>query len=195
MSQSPYAKPQPQNPAEVCTTAEPVQATPRNASGSPAHTTSLLFGMPLTEPASQNLQANQLCLQSNTPQEALVCGLAASPASSLSAAAAVQALAALAHETRLAIFRLLVQAGPAGMPASKLAEALAIAPSSLSFHLKELSQARLLQSQNSGRFVLYAVNFSAMQDLLQYLTENCCGGAGSAPQVTLCCSPTKGNQP
>ncbi|MBB3222058.1 ArsR/SmtB family transcription factor [Pseudoduganella umbonata] len=87
------------------------------------------------------------------------------------------ALSALAQESRLAVFRLLVQAGPAGLAASKIAEELDIAPSSLSFHLKELTHAKLLTSKQDGRFVIYAAEFSTMNGLIGFLTENCCGGA------------------
>lgn len=89
---------------------------------------------------------------------------------------AVTALAALAQESRLSIFRLLVQAGPAGLPAGKIGEALGVAPSSLSFHLKELAYADLVSSRQEGRFVIYTANFQAMDELLAFLTENCCGG-------------------
>lgn len=89
---------------------------------------------------------------------------------------ALTALAALAQESRLAVFRLLVQTGPAGLAASKIAEHLDIAPSSLSFHLKELSHAGLLASKQDGRFVIYSANVEAMNGLVGFLTENCCGG-------------------
>jgi len=89
---------------------------------------------------------------------------------------ALAALAALAQESRLAVFRLLVQAGPAGMAASKIAARLDIAPSSLSFHLKELTHAALLSARQDGRFVIYCANFAAMNALVGFLTENCCGG-------------------
>jgi len=90
---------------------------------------------------------------------------------------AVAALAALAQESRLAVFRLLVQAGPDGGAASKISEALGVPPSSLSFHLKELAHTELVTSRQEGRFVYYAANFPTMNALLAYLTENCCGGA------------------
>ncbi len=98
---------------------------------------------------------------------------------------AVKALAAIAHESRLTVFRLLVQAGSAGLPAGQLAEKAGIPPSSLSFHLKELVHAGLLQSRQEGRFVIYEARFESMADLLVYLTDNCCGGAPCAvlPQV------------
>ena len=89
----------------------------------------------------------------------------------------VRALSALAHEARLAVFKLLVQAGPDGMPAGMVAERLAIAPSALSFHLKELTHAGLLMQRPDGRKIHYSANFDAMNALIAYLTENCCNGA------------------
>lgn len=89
----------------------------------------------------------------------------------------LMALAAIAQESRLAIFRLLVQVGPDGMAATKIAEQLDIAPSSLSFHLKELTHAKLITSRSKGRFVVYSTDVVIMNDLIDYLTENCCNGA------------------
>ncbi|ADQ84376.1 helix-turn-helix transcriptional regulator [Methylovorus sp. MP688] len=89
---------------------------------------------------------------------------------------AVKALAALAQESRLGIFRLLVQAGPEGLAAGKISELASIPPSSLSFHLKELAHAELVSAKTEGRFVIYSANFTRMNDLLAFLTENCCGG-------------------
>ena len=97
---------------------------------------------------------------------------------------AVTRLAALAQGSRLAVFRLLVQAGPDGMPAGEIAERLGVASNTLSFHLKELSNAGLLKSRQDGRFIFYAPDFAAMDALLKYLTENCCVGSGSAECVT-----------
>ncbi|HJV01488.1 MAG TPA: metalloregulator ArsR/SmtB family transcription factor [Burkholderiaceae bacterium] len=91
------------------------------------------------------------------------------------------ALAAIAQESRLAVFRLLVQAGPDGMAASRIAEHLDIAPSSLSFHLKELTHARLISSRSEGRFVIYSADIAAMNGVIAYLTENCCGGTPCGP--------------
>jgi ArsR family transcriptional regulator len=88
----------------------------------------------------------------------------------------VSALAALAQDSRLAIYRLLVQAGPAGLSASKIADALAIVPSSLSFHLKELAQAGMVTQTRNGRSLIYAANFETMSGLVEFLTANCCGG-------------------
>lgn len=93
----------------------------------------------------------------------------------------ISALSALAQDTRLAIFRLLVQAGPEGLAAGRIAEALAIPASSLSFHLKELSHAGLVSARQEGRFVIYSARFDTMHGLVAYLTENCCGGAPCAP--------------
>ncbi|MFW7341464.1 metalloregulator ArsR/SmtB family transcription factor [Pollutimonas sp. H1-120] len=93
----------------------------------------------------------------------------------------VRALAAIAHESRLEAYRCLVQAGPAGLPAGQLSELLGIAPSSLSFHLKELVNAGLLSSRQEGRFVFYSAEYKAMNLLLAYLTENCCGGNPCSP--------------
>ena len=87
---------------------------------------------------------------------------------------AVAALSALSQTTRLAVFRLLVQHGPSGMAAGELAEQLSIAPATLSFHLKELANAGLVGARPVGRFVFYSANYSAMNALLAYLSENCC---------------------
>ncbi|BBL58895.1 ArsR/SmtB family transcription factor [Methylomonas koyamae] len=89
---------------------------------------------------------------------------------------AVTALAALAQETRLSIFRILIQVGSDGLTAGKISETLGIPPSSLSFHLKELVYAGLIKSRNESRFVIYSANFDAMNELLAFLSENCCGG-------------------
>jgi DNA-binding transcriptional ArsR family regulator len=105
----------------------------------------------------------------------------------------ISALAALAHESRLAVFRALVQTGPEGMPAGQIAALLDLAPSSLSFHLKELAHAQLVTSRQEGRFVIYSANFATMNGLLAYLTENCCGGNPCSPASA--CSPSKENQP
>lgn len=96
------------------------------------------------------------------------------------------ALAALAQESRLSAFRLLVQTGPQGLAASKIAEHLGIAPSSLSFHLKELAHAGLVVARQDGRFVIYSANFDTMNGLLAFLTDNCCGGTSCAPTVAAC---------
>ena len=100
---------------------------------------------------------------------------------------AVTALGALAHETRLQIFRLLVKAGASGLSVGKIAEALAIeANGRLTFHLKELVAAGLASSRQEGRFVFYAADYPAMNELLRYLTEDCCGGLGCQEIVETC---------
>ena len=98
----------------------------------------------------------------------------------LTQTAAVTQLAALAQESRLAIFRLLVQEGPEGLAVGRIAEALGLANATLSFHLKTLSQAGLIEARQSGRFIHYSANYAAMNGLVGFLTENCCGG-------TSCC--------
>jgi len=94
---------------------------------------------------------------------------------------AVQALSALAQDTRLGIYRLLVQTGPAGLAAGSIGEQLDLAPATLSFHLAGLTRAGLAQSRQEGRYVIYSANFEAMNALIGYLGENCCGGASCAP--------------
>ena len=94
---------------------------------------------------------------------------------------AVGALSALAQETRLAIYRLLVEAGPNGLAAGAIAERLDVAPSSLSFHLAQLTHAGLIHQRRMSRSLIYAADFSAMNGLVAYLTENCCGGEACAP--------------
>jgi ArsR family transcriptional regulator, arsenate/arsenite/antimonite-responsive transcriptional repressor len=89
---------------------------------------------------------------------------------------AISALTALAQDSRLAVFRLLVQAGPEGLAASKIGEQLGIPPSSLSFHLKELTHADLVTPRPEGRFIIYAANFDTMNSLMAFMTDNCCGG-------------------
>lgn len=91
---------------------------------------------------------------------------------------AVARLAALAQESRLAVFRFLVQKGPGGVAAGDIAARLRLSPTTLSFHLKELSNAGLLKSRQEGRFIYYAPDFKSMNGLLAYLTQNCCDGAG-----------------
>lgn len=90
----------------------------------------------------------------------------------------IQALAALAQETRLSIYRLLVVAGPDGLAVGKIAEQLGLANATLSFHLKELTNAALTTATPNGRSIIYAANFTTMNSLITYLTENCCAGAG-----------------
>ena len=90
---------------------------------------------------------------------------------------AVAALAALAQDNRLDVFRLLVQAGPEGMPAGQVADALGLAPNTLTFHFDRLRAAGLVTVRREGRSMIYAARFEGMNALLAYLTENCCRGA------------------
>lgn len=90
---------------------------------------------------------------------------------------AVQTLSALAQESRLAIFRLLVQAGPGGLAAGAIGEKLGLPPATLSFHLAGLTRAGLAQSRQEGRFVIYSADYAAMNALVGFLTDNCCQGA------------------
>jgi DNA-binding transcriptional ArsR family regulator len=99
---------------------------------------------------------------------------------------AVTCLAALAHDQRLVIFRLLVKKGPSGLPAGEIAEAVRATPTATSFHLKELDRAGLIHDTRVGRYVRYAVHFEGMRQLLTFLTEDCCQG-----QPELCGSAIK----
>jgi len=96
---------------------------------------------------------------------------------------AVDKLAALGHETRLAIFRLLVQAGPQSVNAGAIGEQLDLAPATLSFHLAHLSRVGLIVGRQESRFIYYAADYTAMDDLLAYLTDNCCSGGACLPKT------------
>lgn len=104
----------------------------------------------------------------------------------------LSALAALAQESRLTVFRLLVQAGPEGLAATRISEQVGVPPSSLSFHLKEMVHADLVTSRQEGRFVIYTANFKTMNGVIQFLTENCCGGNPCNPVCTPACASTEG---
>lgn len=99
----------------------------------------------------------------------------------------VTALGALAQEHRLALFRLLVQAGADGMAAGALAAALDLPASSTSFHLTQLSHAGLVAQRRHGRSIIYTANYAAMGALMAYLTQNCCGGVPCLPEVACPC--------
>lgn len=99
---------------------------------------------------------------------------------------AAELLAALGHESRLAIFRLLVEAGPDGINASAIGEQLGMAPATLSFHLAHLSRVGLITGERESRFIHYSANYPAMDDLIAFLTRNCCQGEACLPQ-TACC--------
>ena len=94
---------------------------------------------------------------------------------------AIQLLSALAQESRLSVFRRLIQAGPQGMAAGAIGEELDLPPATLSFHLAGLTRAGLAQSRQDGRFVIYSASFENMNALVAFLTENCCGGAACGP--------------
>jgi ArsR family transcriptional regulator, arsenate/arsenite/antimonite-responsive transcriptional repressor len=94
---------------------------------------------------------------------------------------AVAALSAVAHEHRLAVYRMLVKRGPQGLPAGEIASRLELPPSSLTFHLQQLLRAGLVTQRRLGRQLIYAANYAAMNGLLAYLTENCCGGTTCTP--------------
>ncbi|HSV84039.1 MAG TPA: helix-turn-helix domain-containing protein [Ramlibacter sp.] len=101
----------------------------------------------------------------------------------------ISALAALAHPVRLQVFRALVVAGPAGLTPGVMQEGLAIPATTLSFHLKELSNAGLVSTERASRNLVYRAAFDRMNGVLGYLTENCCQGAGCAPQAAAVCPP------
>jgi len=102
---------------------------------------------------------------------------------------AVAALSALAQDNRLDVFRLLVQAGPDGMPAGAVADALGLAPNTLTFHFDRLRMAGLVNVRREGRSMIYAAQFDTMNALLGFLTENCCGGISCAPAAA--CKPAR----
>ena len=96
---------------------------------------------------------------------------------------AIRSLGALAHNSRLEIFRLLVQKGSAGMAASAIAEKLGLPNATLSFHIKGLTHAGLVSARQEGRFIYYAADYSAIDGLMSYLMKNCCGGQSCAPRT------------
>jgi ArsR family transcriptional regulator len=98
---------------------------------------------------------------------------------------AITTLNALAQDSRLQVYRLLVRAGPEGLAASDVAERLGIPANTMSFHLKTLSHADLVHARQDGRFIYYSANYEQMNALLGFLTENCCGAAGCAPEAAI----------
>jgi ArsR family transcriptional regulator len=104
---------------------------------------------------------------------------------------AVAALAALAQDNRLDVFRLLVQAGPDGMPAGGVADALGLVPNTLTFHFDRLRTAGLVTAKREGRSIIYAAQFDTMNELLAFLTENCCGGAPEKCRPVVACKPSR----
>lgn len=110
---------------------------------------------------------------------------------------AIKRLSALAQQTRLELFRLLVKAGPEGMAAGELARRLDVPASTMSAQLLVLSNAGLVRARREGRSIIYAVNFEAMRDLLVFLTKDCCGGRAEmcAPLASIaCCEPKSGEK-
>jgi ArsR family transcriptional regulator, arsenate/arsenite/antimonite-responsive transcriptional repressor len=106
----------------------------------------------------------------------------------------VAALAALAQDNRLDVFRLLVEAGPDGMPAGSVASALGLAPNTLTFHFDRLRDAGLVNVRREGRSMIYAAQFDTMNALLSYLTENCCRGASETCAPAAGCKPARGSK-
>jgi len=104
---------------------------------------------------------------------------------------ASESLAALGHETRLALFRLLVQAGPQGISAGAIGEELQLAPATLSFHLAHLSRVGLIRGRAEGRFIYYVADYAAMDALLAFLTDNCCQGAQCLPKTATIAPPKR----
>jgi ArsR family transcriptional regulator, arsenate/arsenite/antimonite-responsive transcriptional repressor len=104
---------------------------------------------------------------------------------------AVAALSALAQDNRLDVFRLLVEAGPDGMPAGEIADALGLAPNTLTFHFDRLRAAGLVSVRREGRSMIYAARFETMNALIGYLTDNCCGGAPEKCLPAQRCTPVK----
>ena len=104
---------------------------------------------------------------------------------------AVAALAALAQDSRLDIYRLLVRAGPGGMPAGNIASELKLAPNTLTFHFDRLRQAGLVTVRRDGRLMIYAARYDTMNALIAFLTENCCGGAPGQCGPVVACAPDK----
>ena len=108
---------------------------------------------------------------------------------------AVAGLAALAQETRLSIYRVLVEAGPGGVAAGSLAQQLEVPPATLSFHLKELARADLVTARHEKQFVFYAVDYERMAELMTFLTQNCCKGMPQGclsvveTELSRCCAP------
>ena len=103
----------------------------------------------------------------------------------------IRALGALAQEHRLALFRLLVQAGPDGMAAGTIADALGVPASSLSFHLAQLTNAGLIAQRRDGRSLIYSADYGAMNALVGFLMENCCGGGAVCAPAAACIAETK----
>jgi ArsR family transcriptional regulator, arsenate/arsenite/antimonite-responsive transcriptional repressor len=107
---------------------------------------------------------------------------------------AIAALAALAQDHRLETYRLLVQAGPDGLPAGEVAATIGLPPNTLTFHFDRLRQAGLVTVRREGRQMIYAARYDTMNALLGYLTENCCKGAPTACAPAMACKPARGRR-
>ncbi|PDT53598.1 MULTISPECIES: metalloregulator ArsR/SmtB family transcription factor [Sinorhizobium] len=107
---------------------------------------------------------------------------------------ALASFGALSQETRLQIVRMLVIAGPNGMPAGAIAEKVEVSPSNVSFHLKELERAGLITQQRESRSIIYSANYDGLGSLVRFLMEDCCGGhpeiCAPAAAIAACCAPT-----
>jgi len=104
------------------------------------------------------------------------------------AGSVIEALGALAHEHRLAVYRLLIERGPEGLPAGQIAGRIKLVPSSLTFHLQVLQRAGLINQRRESRQLIYSADFEVMNGVVGYLTENCCGGTGECAPG---CSPVR----
>lgn len=115
---------------------------------------------------------------------------------------AIAALAALAQDSRLAVFRLLVRSGPDGLPAGEIAQALGVQPATLSFHLSQLANAGLVESRRAGRSIIYSADVAVMKGLMGFLLHDCCDGhpelcgiLDTGPVETACCPPPTKRSP
>lgn len=107
---------------------------------------------------------------------------------------ATELLAALGHESRLSVFRLLVEAGPEGIVASAIGDRLGLPPATLSFHLAHLSRVGLIRGQKESRFIRYCAEYATMDELIAFLTRNCCQGASCLPKTATCDTIAKRRQ-
>lgn len=107
--------------------------------------------------------------------------------------AVIEALGALAHEYRLAVYRLLVEQGPAGLPAGVIGERVGLVPSSLTFHLQALQRAGLIRQARASRQLIYSADYGVMNGLVGYLTENCCAASGA--NCDAACAPARSARP
>ena len=138
-------------------------------------TTSILICMSCPEHANGNADRLQIYFNNHCNNQRLLYSVA------MDATSVIAALNALAHEHRLAVFRLLVQAGPGGLSAGTISGEIGTSPATMSFHLKDLVRALLIDQRHEGRKIFYSARFETMNGLLRYLTDNCCGGNPCSP--------------